>query len=48
MKAYSEPAGHPVMAICIFDEWVRHDVGTVFVQFFDVALGNWLGAGELN
>ena len=32
--------------ISIFDEWVRHDVGTVFVQFFDVALGNWLGAGS--
>ncbi len=28
----------------IFDAWVRHDVGRVFVQFFDVALGNWLGA----
>ena len=32
--------------IRIFDEWVRNDVGTVFVQFFDVALGNWLGAGS--
>ncbi len=30
----------------IFDEWVRHDVGRVFVQFFDVALGNWMGAGS--
>jgi uncharacterized protein len=28
----------------IFDEWVRRDVGQVFVQTFDVALGNWLGA----
>jgi uncharacterized protein len=27
----------------IFDEWVRHDVGRVFVQLFDVALENWLG-----
>ncbi|MBP7961635.1 MAG: anaerobic sulfatase maturase [Caldilineaceae bacterium] len=27
----------------IFDEWVRHDVGKVFVQIFDVALGAWLG-----
>jgi len=26
-----------------FDEWVRHDVGRVFVQLFDVALGVWLG-----
>lgn len=29
--------------IAIFDEWVRHDVGQVFVQIFDVALGAWLG-----
>ena len=27
----------------IFDEWVRHDVGTVFVQTFEAALRNWLG-----
>ena len=32
--------------IKIFDEWVHHDVGRVFVQFFDVALGNWLAAGS--
>jgi len=25
----------------IFNEWVRHDVGKVFVQLFDVALGSW-------
>ncbi len=31
--------------IQVFDQWVRHDVGRVFVQFFDVALGNWMGAG---
>ena len=29
--------------IDVFDEWVRHDVGRVFVQIFDVALGAWLG-----
>jgi uncharacterized protein len=27
----------------IFDEWVRHDVGTVYVTTFNVALGSWLG-----
>ncbi len=27
----------------IFDEWVRHDVGEIFVQMFDVAVGAWLG-----
>ena len=31
--------------ITIFDEWVRRDVGRVFVQHFDSALANWVGAG---
>ncbi|WBY01042.1 anaerobic sulfatase maturase [Ramlibacter tataouinensis] len=29
--------------IAIFDEWVRRDVGRVYVTTFDVALGSWLG-----
>ncbi len=29
--------------IAIFDEWARHDIGRVFVQLFDVALGVWRG-----
>ncbi len=29
--------------IAIFDEWVRRDVGRVFVQLFDVALDVWAG-----
>ncbi|MCB0113354.1 MAG: SPASM domain-containing protein, partial [Caldilineaceae bacterium] len=29
--------------IGIFDEWVRRDVGRVFVQIFDVALAAWTG-----
>jgi uncharacterized protein len=29
--------------MAVFDEWVRRDVGRVFVQIFDVALGAWLG-----
>jgi uncharacterized protein len=29
--------------ISIFDEWVRRDIGRVFVQTFDMALGTWLG-----
>jgi uncharacterized protein len=33
--------------IAIFDEWVRRDVGNVFVQTFDVALGSWLGQHNL-
>jgi len=27
----------------VFEEWVRSDVGTVYVQMFDVALANWVG-----
>jgi uncharacterized protein len=27
----------------VFEEWVRHDVGEVYVQMFDVALANWYG-----
>ena len=27
----------------IFDEWVKRDVGRVFVQLFDVALESWMG-----
>jgi uncharacterized protein len=29
----------------VFEEWVRRDVGTVFVQMFDVALSAWAGRG---
>ena len=28
----------------IFDEWLRRDVGEVFVQMFDAALASWYGA----
>ncbi|RIK16909.1 MAG: anaerobic sulfatase maturase [Anaerolineae bacterium] len=28
----------------IYDEWVRRDVGRIYVQMFDVALANWVGA----
>jgi serine-type anaerobic sulfatase-maturating enzyme len=28
----------------IYDEWLRRDVGTVFVQLFDAALASWVGA----
>ncbi len=27
----------------VFEEWVRHDIGEVFVQMFDVTLANWVG-----
>lgn len=31
----------------IFEEWVRHDVGQVYVQLFDVTLGSWVGQHNL-
>ena len=30
--------------VTIYDEWVRRDVGKIFVQLFDATLGNHLGA----
>jgi uncharacterized protein len=30
----------------IFDEWVHHDVGRVYVQTFEAALRNWLGMSQ--
>ena len=31
--------------VAVFDEWVRQDVGRVFVQLFDSALSTWVGRG---
>ncbi len=32
--------------ISIFNHWIQNDVGSVFIQFFDTALGNWMGVGS--
>ena len=37
------PAEYGEFLCRIFDEWVRHDVGRIFVQQFDAALANWAG-----
>jgi uncharacterized protein len=37
------PDGFGRFLIEVFEEWVRHDVGDVFVQMFDVALAQWVG-----
>lgn len=29
----------------IYDEWIRNDVGRIFVQQFEAALGSWYGSG---
>ncbi len=41
------PEQYGQFLITIFDEWVRRDVGKVFVQSFDAALGNWIGQPSL-
>ncbi len=38
-----QPEQWGTFLITIFDEWVRHDVGSVFVQMFDAALASWYG-----
>lgn len=40
------PVTYGDFLIGVFDDWVRRDVGKVFVQLFDVALGNWMGMGS--
>jgi uncharacterized protein len=37
------PADYGNFLIGIFDQWVRNDVGSVFIQQFDAALANWVG-----
>ncbi|MFN8471075.1 MAG: anaerobic sulfatase maturase [Anaerolineae bacterium] len=38
-----QPGQYGQFLIDVFEEWVRRDVGTVYVQMFDVALANWVG-----
>lgn len=38
-----EPLAYGNFLCAIFDEWVRKDVGRVYVQIFDVQLGIWMG-----
>lgn len=37
------PEGYGRFLIDVFDEWVKRDVGEVYVQMFDTALANWHG-----
>jgi uncharacterized protein len=41
-----EPLQYGVFLQTIFDEWVRADVGRVFVNLFDVALESWMGMDQ--
>ncbi len=38
-----KPKQYGSFLIGVFEEWVRRDVGSMYVQFFDVALANWVG-----
>ncbi|MGB0263201.1 MAG: anaerobic sulfatase maturase [Opitutales bacterium] len=43
MSPFAVPAEAYGEFLCkIFDEWIKRDVGKVFVQLFDVALNKWL------
>jgi uncharacterized protein len=42
-----KPEQYGRFLVTIFDEWVRRDVGKVFVQSFDAALANWIGQPSL-
>jgi len=37
------PKAYGDFLVSIFDEWIKADVGKIFVQFFDVQLGLWMG-----
>lgn len=37
------PEGWGRFLCAIFDEWVRNDVGSIFVQIFDATLAGWMG-----
>lgn len=39
------PVAYGDFLVRVFDEWVRHDVGSTYVQLFDSTLGSWLGIG---
>jgi serine-type anaerobic sulfatase-maturating enzyme len=37
------PEGYGRFLIDVFEDWVRRDIGAVYVQMFDTALANWVG-----
>ena len=42
-KASVTPEQWGYFLCAIFDEWVRKDVGKIFVEIFDCTLANWMG-----
>ena len=45
-RAVDRPEQYGDFLVAVFDEWIRRDVGTVFVQMFDVTLGSHLGHAQ--
>ena len=44
LAPYSVPAEKWGNFLCaVFDEWVKEDVGKIFIQIFDSTLANWVG-----
>ena len=37
------PKDYGNFLVGVFDEWIKEDVGKIFVQYFDVQLGLWMG-----
>jgi uncharacterized protein len=42
-KTSVSPAQWGHFLCAVYDEWVQHDVGKLFVQLFDATLANWTG-----
>jgi uncharacterized protein len=40
---HTRARGYGRFLVDVFEEWVRRDVGRVYVQMFDTSLANWLG-----
>ncbi|WP_240777113.1 anaerobic sulfatase maturase [Nonomuraea basaltis] len=40
------PEQYGQFLVDIFEEWIRRDVGTIYVQQFDTALAHWLGMDQ--
>lgn len=43
MGAMGGPEQYGRFLIEVFEDWVRRDIGAVYVQMFDAALANWHG-----
>ncbi len=40
-----DPKDYGEFLVTIYEDWLRGDVGSTFVQLFDTALANWMGMG---